>query len=59
MRDGVDEGVVLFVAPDLAHQEDGVQHHAGNDHRQQQDAEEQQDAIVPVERTPNRCKAAG
>ena len=29
MRDGVDEGVVLFVAADFAHQKDGVQHHAG------------------------------
>ena len=41
MRDGIDEGVVLLVAPDFAHQEGGVQHHAGDDHGEQQDAEEQ------------------
>ena len=39
VRDGVDEGVLLLVAPDFPHQEDGVQNHAGDDQAEQQDAE--------------------
>ena len=31
VRDGVNEGVVLFVAPDLADQKRGVEDHADND----------------------------
>ncbi len=37
MCDGVDEGVVLLIAADFADQEDGIQHDAADDHRQQQD----------------------
>ena len=39
--DGVDEGVVLFVAPDLAHQEDGVEDEPGDDQQEEDDAEDQ------------------
>ena len=52
VRDGVDERVVLLVAADFAHQEGGVQDHAGNDHGEQQDAEKQQDAVAPIEQDP-------
>ena len=52
VRDRVDEGVVLFVAPDLPHQKDRVQHDAADDHRQQQDPQEQQDAGAPVQQNP-------
>ncbi len=47
--DGVDEGVVLLVAADFAHQKDGIQHDAAADHQHQQDPEHQQDAVPPVQ----------
>ena len=37
--DGVDERLVLLVAPDLAHQEDGVEHDAGDDEGKDDEAE--------------------
>ena len=52
MRDRVDESVVLFVAPDLADQKRGVEHHANDDRQSQQRAEEQQDAGVPAQQHP-------
>ena len=47
--DGIDEGVVLFVAADFAHQKDRIQHDAAADHQHQQDAQDQQDAVPPVQ----------
>ncbi len=52
VRNGVDEGVVLFVAPDLTHQEDGVEHHAGDDGDEEDDAQHDQHRAVPVEHDP-------
>ena len=52
MRDGVDERVVLFIAPDFAHQKNRVQHDAADDHRQQQEAQKQQNTGTPVEQHP-------
>ena len=40
--DGVDERLVLLVAADLAHQEDGVEHDAGDDEGKDEDADDQQ-----------------
>ena len=42
VRDGVDERVVLLVAPDLAHQEDRVEHEPGDDQQEEDDAEDEQ-----------------
>ena len=39
VRDGVDEAIVLFVAADFAHQEDGVQNHSGDDRGKKNHAE--------------------
>ena len=39
--DRVDERVVLLVPPDLAHQEDRVQHDAGDDEQEEDDAEDE------------------
>ena len=50
--DGVDEGIVLLVAADFAHQEDGVEHHPGNDRDEQDDAEDEQERSAPVEHDP-------
>ena len=50
--DGVDERVVLFVPPDFAHKEDRVQHHARDDERENQDAEDQQPGFAPVDDDP-------
>ena len=35
MRDGVDEGILLFIAADFAHQKEGIQHHSADQHGQQ------------------------
>ena len=54
--DRVDEGVLALVAADFANQEDGVEHHAGHQQAEQQDAEDQrknaafmQEDVVDVE----------
>src|SRR5580700_886120 len=59
VRDGVDEAAVLFVAADFAHQEDGVEDHAGNDGEEKYDAEEEQDAFAPVEDDPADVQGDG
>ena len=50
--DGVDERVVLLVAPDLAHQEDRIEDEARDDEREQDDAEAEQQAFAPVDDDP-------
>ena len=52
VRDGVDEGVVLLVAADLAHQESGVQDYADDDDESEQGSEEEEDAGVPAQQHP-------
>ena len=50
--DRVDERVVLLVAADLADQKDGVEHEAGDDDQEEDQAEEGQDAFLPVDHQP-------
>jgi len=50
--DRVDEGIVLFVPAHFPHQEDGVQHDAGNDDEEEDDAEDEKEAFAPVEQDP-------
>ena len=50
--DRVDEGIVLFVPTHFPHQEDGVQHDAGNDDEEEDDAEDEKEAFAPVEQDP-------
>jgi hypothetical protein len=52
VRDGIEEGIVLLVPADLTHQKDGVQHHAGDDQQEEDDAEDREDAHPPVEDNP-------
>ena len=49
---GVDEGVVLLVAADLAHQEDGVEHEPVMIEQEEDDAEDREHALAPVEHDP-------
>ena len=56
MGDGVDEGVVLFVAADFPHQKDGVEHDAADDHEHEQHAQDQQESGAPVRAEPSRCR---
>ena len=49
VRDGIDEGVVLLVAADLAYYKDGVEPDAATDHQHQQNSQHQQDAVPPVQ----------
>jgi len=37
MRNGVDEGVILLIARDLAHQKKRVEHYAAEDNGEQED----------------------
>ena len=52
MRDGVDERVVLLVAPDLADEECGVEDEAGDDGGEDDDAQDQQARVADVEHDP-------
>ena len=52
MRDGVDEGVLLFIAPDFPDQEDRIDHHSADDEGQKQEAQEKQHPVAPVEQNP-------
>ncbi len=52
MGDGIDETVVPLAAPQLAHQKNGVDHHPRDDQRKEDDAEEQQHALAPVQDDP-------
>src|SRR5271166_4352096 len=49
---GIDKGVMLRVAADLADEKRSIQHHAADDHDQQEGAQKQQDAGVPVGHHP-------
>ena len=55
MRDGIDEGVVLFVAADLTHQKDGVEHDAADDHSQQDPARKSRMPVRQLSST-SRCR---
>ena len=50
--DRVDERIVLLVAPDLAHEKDGVEHEPADDYEEEDDAENQQQPLAPVEEDP-------
>lgn len=52
MRDSVDKGVMLLVAPDLPDKKNRIQHDAADDHGKQQEPEKEQDACMPVENNP-------
>src|ERR1700722_16818565 len=52
MRDGVDEGVVLRVASDFPDKKSGVQDHSRDDQHRQENAQEQQNPVAPVEQNP-------
>ncbi len=53
----VDEAVVLLASSQFAHQKDGVDYHAGNDQREEDDAEKQQHALAPVEDDPSNVES--
>src|SRR5215471_96879 len=59
MSYSIDEAVVLFTAPDLAHEENRVHHHAGDDQGEEDDSEEQQDAFAPIEDDPANVESNG
>ena len=52
VRDGVEKAVLLLVAADFAHQEDGVQDDAGDDESEEQDAQDEGNDFAPVEHDP-------
>ena len=52
MGDGVDETVVLLVAPNLTHQKNRVEDDAGDDGTEEDDTEEDLHALAPVEDDP-------
>ena len=56
MGDGVDETVVLFAPAKLAHQEDRIHHHAGDDQGEKDDAEKQQHTFAPIQDDPSHVQ---
>jgi hypothetical protein len=52
VRDGVDEGVVLLVAADLADEEGRVQHQPRDDEAEEDDAEDEERHLAPVQQDP-------
>jgi len=50
--DGVDEGIVLLVAPDLANEENRIDDHAGDDHQEEDRPEHHHDRLAPVQDQP-------
>ena len=59
MSDGINEGVVLLVPPDLPDHENRVQHDSGDDETEEQNAQHQQDARAPVQRDPAHGQRRG
>src|SRR5208283_3569726 len=59
VRDGVDEAVVLLVAPNLAHQKNGIEDEAGDNRAEEDDAEKDLDACAPVEDDPAAAHREG
>jgi hypothetical protein len=49
---GVDEGIVLLVAPDLTHQEDRIQHHPRNNDQKKHETQDGENAALPVDHEP-------
>jgi hypothetical protein len=52
VRDGVDEGVVLLVATDFAYEEGCVEDEPRDDQDEEDDAEDKQRHLAPVEQNP-------
>ena len=57
--DGVDEGVVLFVAADFADEEDGVEDEARDDDAEEADPQHQERHLAPVEQNPTDVQSHG
>jgi hypothetical protein len=59
MRDGVDERIVLLVAPDLTNQESRIENYAEDQHDKEDDAENQERHFTPVENNPTDIQRHG
>ena len=55
MRDGVDEGVVLVVAAELADEKHRVDDDAGDDEGEGENAEDERQHPPPVDDESSRC----
>src|SRR5437016_5009688 len=49
MSDCIDEAILLLAAADLTYKKDGVNHKSGDDQRKENDAEDQQRQIAPMD----------
>src|SRR5207247_214669 len=59
VRDRVDEGIVLLIAPDLPDKENRVQDHAADDKSEEQHTENQHDPGSPVDHYPQNILGDG
>src|ERR1019366_7595281 len=59
VSNGIDEAVVLLVAPDFAHQKDGIENESGDNGAKEDDAENDFDAFAPVEDDPAAAHGKG
>ena len=52
MRDGVEEAVLLLISPDFADEKDRVDDEPGNEHTEEDDAEDERNDLPPVKDDP-------
>src|SRR2546423_10779468 len=59
MSHGIEKTILLFIAPDLAHQEDGIQHYACDDEAKNDNAQHQRHHLTPAKDDPTDIKSNG
>ena len=59
VRDGVDESVVLLVAPDFTHEKNRVEDQPADDDQEEDDAEDEQHPGTPVDDDPTDVERDG
>jgi hypothetical protein len=50
--DGIEKTILLLISPNLADKEDGVDDKAGNQHTEENDAENERHNLAPVKNNP-------
>ena len=56
MRNRINKAVVLLAAPDLAHQENRIHHHPGNQQREENNPKEQKHPFAPIQDDPSHIE---
>ena len=59
MGNGIDKSVVLFVAADFAYQKDCIEYDADDDERKENNSQDEQRDLAPVEQDPTDIESDG